>query len=521
MLSVRRLVALAVALAIGPLAGDDAWAKVLRGTPGSDRLLGTGVGDTIDGLAGHDVLRGRGGRDLIAGGPGDDRIAAQADAGRDSVGCGAGRDVVNAELHDVVAADCEVVARELSRDPFDVLDAQKETQVEPDSMAWGSTVVVAFQSSRFVSGGAAGIGWATSRDGGRTWRSGHLPGLSAYTRRPGRFELVSDPVVAYDAAHRVWLIASLGLADRSELVVSRSVDGVAWDAPVVAAASPLEDYDKEWVACDNWLSSPFRGRCYLAYLDLESARIAVRRSTDGGLTWSDAVVTAADRTAGGLVNGAFPVVRPDGSLVVAYTVFGFIDLAAGRIGAVRSTDGGVSFGRPLEVARVFELSLLGMRAPALVSADVDAAGRIRVAWADCSVQPECAGNGIVVASSVDGERWLPPVQVAAGPGELFVPGIAVTRDGRRAAVVFHSQHEEGVDVWLAESQDGGATWGKPRLLSAEPMPLDWIASSSIGRMLADYVSVSYVGGRPVAVFALASEPTSTALRQAIFAATAR
>lgn len=517
----RRLAVLAVALAIGPLAGDDAWAKLLRGTPGSDRLLGTGLADTIEGLAGHDVLRGRGGRDLIVGGSGDDRIAVQADAGRDTVRCGADLDVVNAELTDVVAADCEVVARQLSRDPFDVRDAQKETQVEPDSFAWGSTIVVTFQSSRFVLGGAAGIGWATSLNGGRTWRSGHLPGLSVYTPRPGRFEHVSDPVVAYDAAHGVWLIASLGLADLPELVVSRSADGLVWHPPVVAAASPLEDYDKEWIACDNWLSSPFRGSCYLAYLDLESERIAVRRSTDGGVTWSEAVVTAADRTAGGLVNGAFPVVRPDGSLVVAYTVFGALDLSAGRIGAVRSTDGGVSFGRPVEVARVVELSLLGMRAPALVSADVDAAGRIRVAWADCRVEPGCAGNGIVVASSVDGERWLPPVQVAAGPGELFVPGIAVTRDGSRAAVVFHSQRADGVEVLLTESLDGGATWRRPVLLSAEPMPLDWIASTNIGRMLADYVSVSYVGGRPVAVFALASEPTGTALRQAIFAATVR
>ena len=518
MLSVRRFALLAVALAIGPFAGD-AWAKLLRGTPGDDRLLGTAVADTIEGLGGHDLLRGRGGRDAIAGGPGNDRIAAHADVGRDTVRCGAGLDVVNAELHDMVAADCEVVARQLSRDPFDVPEGQRESQVEPDSMAWGSTVVAAFQSSRFVSGGAAGIGWATSRDGGRTWRSGHLPELSVYTSRAGRFEGVTDPVVAYDAAHGVWLIATLGLAEGSELVVSRSTTGLAWSAPVVAAASPLEDYDKEWVACDNWLSSPFRGTCYLAYLDLEGRRIAVRRSTDGGVTWSDAVVTAADRRLGGLVNGAFPVIRPDGSLVVAYTVFGFFDLAAGLIGAVRSIDGGVSFGPPVEIARVHELSLLGMRAPALVSADVDSAGRIRVAWADCRFQEGCAGNTILVATSEDGQTWQPPAQVAAVRGEAFVPGIAVSRDGSRVAVVFHVQTAEGVEIWLIESRDGGGTWRRPRLLSAEPMPLDWIVSTDIGRMLADYISVSYVAGRPVPVFALASEPAGDALRQAIFAAT--
>jgi photosystem II stability/assembly factor-like uncharacterized protein len=124
-----------------------------------------------------------------------------------------------------------------------------------------------------------------------------------------------------------------------------------------------------------------------------------------------------------------------------------------------------------------------------------------------------------MATSDDGQRWQPPVQVASVRAEAFVPGIAVTRDGSRLAIVFHAQSAEGVDVWLIESRDGGATWRRPQLLSAEPMPLDWMPSTDIGRMLADYISVSYVAGRPVPVFALASEPTGDALRQAIFAAT--
>ena len=38
-------------------------------------------------------------------------------------------------------------------------------------------------------------------------------------------------------------------------------------------------------------------------------------------------------------------------------------------------------------------------------------------------------------------------------------------------------------------------------------------------MLADYISVSYVGGRPVPVLSLATEPVAGELRQSIYATT--
>ena len=135
----------------------------------------------------------------------------QSSAGRD--------DLVNAELTDAVRTDCEVVVRQLSRDQSAGFPAQLGTQVEPDSLAAGSTIVTAFQSGRLVEGGAAVIAWASSRDAGRTWRRGFL-------EYPGR---VSDPVVAYDDARRTWLIAALGAADRNAaLLIARSSDGVAW-----------------------------------------------------------------------------------------------------------------------------------------------------------------------------------------------------------------------------------------------------------------------------------------------------
>ena len=49
------------------------------------------------------------------------------------------------------------------------------------------------------------------------------------------------------------------------------------------------------------------------------------------------------------------------------------------------------------------------------------------------------------------------------------------------------------------------------------MRLAWIARTTIGRMLADYISISWSRGRAVTVYALASEPHGGMLRQSIFA----
>ena len=69
-----------------------------------------------------------------------------------------------------------------------------------------------FQVGRSRNGGATSIGFSTSRDGGRTWREGILPGLTVNTTPRGPVARASDPVVAYDAAHGVWLANTLAIA---------------------------------------------------------------------------------------------------------------------------------------------------------------------------------------------------------------------------------------------------------------------------------------------------------------------
>src|SRR5439155_24982167 len=96
------------------------------------------------------------------------------------------------------------------------------------------TIVATFQVGRVYDGGSCDIGWATSTDGGLTWQTGLLP-LTIFggqaTSGAGPLTRASDPSVAYDARHGVWLINSLGLSGGANvpgILLNRSADGLTW-----------------------------------------------------------------------------------------------------------------------------------------------------------------------------------------------------------------------------------------------------------------------------------------------------
>src|SRR5206468_2263834 len=68
---------------------------------------------------------------------------------------------------------------QLSSDPYTDPASQHQTEVEPGSYAFGTTIVAAFQAGRFSDVGSSNIGWATSTDGGMTWQHGFLPGTTS------------------------------------------------------------------------------------------------------------------------------------------------------------------------------------------------------------------------------------------------------------------------------------------------------------------------------------------------------
>jgi hypothetical protein len=481
------------------LTASTASAATIRGADTGRLIVGTAKPDRIIAGAGNDFVQ-------------------SAFGGADRIDCGAGSDVVTADASDRVADDCEIVSRRLSVDPYTNEDSQHETAVEPDSFAWGPTVVAAFQLGRRAQGAAANIGIAASHDAGRTWQRSLLSGITV--NAGGAETAASDPTVAYDAAHGLWLVGLLAVgAGGSHVYVARSSDGAQWSAPVDAAAGPT--LDKEWIACDNAAASPFAGRCYLEYTDDQKNITVSQSSDDGGATWSQPVRADA------FLVGTQPVVQPSGTLVVVAGDYSDEHALHGSIVALRSTDGGATFTR-FTVSDLQAAPNGAMRAISLPSVAVDSTGTLYAAWHDCRFRHACGENDIVVSTSTDGSVWTAPVRVPVTPTSSamseFIPGIAADPDhpGRLGIVYayFHPRTQL-LGVAFVESRNGGRTWSTPQRLDAQPVSMSWLARADGGRMVGDYFSTSFAAGRAIPVFALAASPLGGRLREAIFAASLR
>jgi len=387
----------------------------------------------------------------------------------------------------------------------------------------GSTLVSVFQIGRFFNGGASNIGYAVSSDGGSSWTSGSLSAITIFAG--GTYNAVSDPVVAYDRAHAVWLANSLAISSSTDTVItSRSPDGLNWSGPVIVSNTP--DADKNWITCDNTQSSPFFGHCYVTWDDpSNNGLIWMSTSSDGGQTWS-APANSGDNAQG---IGGVPIVQPGGRVVVPAS-----DDAGTHMIAFVSTDGGSTWNASTIVATISDHAVAGnLRNDALPMSAVDANGQVYVVWPDCRFRSGCSSNDIVMSTSADGMSWGAPIRIpidaVSSTVDHFLPSLAVdpATAGASAhlALVYHyypnascNESDCALDVAYVTSQDGGSTWSTPTML-AGPMSIDWLPNTKIGHMVGDYIGVAYVSGNAFPAIAVARANSGTTFDEAIYTTT--
>ncbi|MCW2875842.1 exo-alpha-sialidase [Actinacidiphila oryziradicis] len=407
---------------------------------------------------------------------------------------------------------------QVSTDPFTNSTSQHATELEPDTFAYGSTIVGSSQVGRFTDGGASDIGWNTSTDSGATWTHGMLPGITTY-QGGGSWARVSDPTVAYDAKHGTWMISGLVIdsaVNGAGDTVSRSTNGTTWQSPVLAIGNDGQSYDKDWIVCDNTSSSPYYGHCYIE-VDLTSSgnRVIMSTSSDGGATWS--TPASPSGTPSGL--GGQPLVQPSGTVVVPYSA------NETAVRAFTSTNGGTSWNSSTLVASISSHTVAGSLrdGTGLPSAEIDATGKVYVAWQDCRFRTSCTANDIVYSTSANGTTWSAvtrvPIDTVTSGVDHFIPGIGIdpTTSGTTTKIGLYYYFYPNtncttatcqLEVGYVSSANGGTSWSPPTTV-AGPMTLAQVANTSQGSMVGDYISSSVISGKAVSLFAVGKTPTGT------------
>ncbi|HEX6477914.1 MAG TPA: sialidase family protein [Ktedonobacteraceae bacterium] len=314
-----------------------------------------------------------------------------------------------------------------------------------------------------------------SNDGGQHWcctssDPSHLgtliPGVERLTG--GIYDAGGDPALAFDSRGTVYY-AGLGFdrtAPPNTVTVNRGTFNgsgtLSWGPPtfINPTTSPAILNDKEWIAADAHASSPFRDRVYVSWTrfifnahngNFVQSPIDFAFSTDGGKTFSN------PQLIGGNVlydQGSRPVVGPDGTVYVFFE--GSTRLAThSSTYVVKSTDGGVTWSKPVAVAPLADIVPIQdtlFRVNSFPAADVAPNGDLYVAWST-QVSDSNGGHSAAVysKSTNGGTTWSTPALIfpaldaqnrtAIGypaPGlatsdthrvDTFWPGVAISPSG--------------------------------------------------------------------------------------------
>jgi hypothetical protein len=420
----------------------------------------------------------------------------------------------------VIPAGAQSNLVKLSTDTFHNSDSDHHTEVEPDTFAWGSTIVTGFQVARVPDGGGADIGFATSTDAGKTWTSGLLPGLTD-NYKGGSFTAASDAAVAYNAKYGEWLISTLPIVnnDGEAVATSRSTDGIHWSKPIIVDHSGSDD--KNWITCDNTTTSPHYGNCYTEWDEPALGDlIFMSTSTDGGVTWGPAMNTG-DQASG---IGGQPLVLPNGTVVVPISTLS-------NMIAFRSTNGGKSWTSTSVISNQdYRGEDGGLRDGfGMPTAQIDGGGTIYMVWPDCRFRSGCSTDDLVLTTSTNGTTWTKvariPIDPISSTVDHFIPGIGIDRttSGKTAHLtvtyyyypVASCNNSCKLYVGYTTSENGGATWTKGKEL-AGPMELSWLPETQNGLMVADYLAVAYANGNPFGVFVVAKALSGGLFNEAMY-----
>lgn len=333
------------------------------------------------------------------------------------------------------------------------------TQSETGSIAFGNTVIVAYNDSGSNAGGSRFTGYSRSTDGGATFTD--MGALTSQNNDAG------DPVLARDEVSGRIYLATLGFTTAQIQVFRSNDNGLTFGAAVPAFTQAGASMDKEWIAVDNFAGAG-QGNVYLIGRDFgTSGAIVFTRSTDGGSTWSAPISIVSGN------QGAFVAVNADHSVNVYWLQSG----SPQSIRTRRSTDGGVTFGATTTVANLLTTGTNGdmgltrsvsnsasFRSNAFPSVAVNPTqpGVIYAAYADNPAGADKA-DVFFTQSNDFGATWSSPIVVNtdATGRDQWQPSIRVTPNGQRLSISWYDRRLDAnnalIDYYARSAMITGTT----------------------------------------------------------------
>jgi hypothetical protein len=426
--------------------------------------------------------------------------------------------------------------------------SEPDTLAEPDvavSPRDSRIAVAVAQDGRYPDGGAVGISYSWTRDGGLHWHHQPLPGVTSATGGDPTWARATDPVAAFDAAGRAYVSTLLfNTGCDSAVAVSRSADGGrTFGAPVLVHRSStcaVSD-DKNWLVVDTGRSSPHRGRLYQFWTpflldpfgNADGSPQAVAWSDDQGRTWTKPVAVSAPHAN---TQNAQPMFRRDGTVVDSYLDSGAQpagegpEAAQARHTAARvpprpraaaeapeqkivtrvSRDGGAHWTEGGTVTEDVGEGPAGIRCCLPTAASDPVTGRMYVAWS--ATDP----RRLLLSTSTDGRNWSAPRRMNPGVQRAQVVNADVAAYGGTLAVSYAltnaatSPDDRIAQQRVVTSRDAGVHLTTPTVIG--PVS-DYAGAAQAGGIFpGDYIGTALRGHRLYAVWCVSKRPSRAGAR---------
>jgi len=365
-------------------------------------------------------------------------------------------------------------ANSLVNDPG--LDVGGTTQSETSIVAIGETLCAAWNDSGEGFGANGFSGFGVSLDGGLTFSDG-----GAFPTGPGGDKNFGDPSLAFRVSEGAFYYAALSELGLSLWKSTNNCQSFVYVGPIHIGSLD----DKELIAADNAVSSPYFGRIHVGWTDFSRTfdRNLTSYSDDGGSSWSSPVALQGTGNTG---QGMSPAVAPNGEVYFALT-----DLAL-EIGELqnqliyKSIDGGESWTRMTDIGsnqlrpeniansaacgrQALSARIRNLSSPQIAIHPDPAASVGYVIHAVYPYDSDGVGpdeSNVFYRRSTDGAMtWSSEIQLNddATVTDQWFPAIAVSDNGNVAVSWYDRRLDPTFNVtfdrFAVVSEDGGLTWG--------------------------------------------------------------